>query len=253
MSFLPVAFFALGAVVASFIGALAQRLHTGESVLIGRSRCDACSAPLTPFALIPIISYVAFGGRARCCGARLSRGAPATELLLGGFFAFAYWKIGLALALPLMLLSLALLMALVLYDLAHQILPPPLLLAFVAAGAATGFLLAGSPAAFFATVPIALLIASGLALVHFFSRGKAMGLSDAPLTFGLSLLFGQAALPGLIFSFWIGAVVGIVVLARRPVGSRMGVEVPFAPYLAAGFLLAYITQWNPFTLIAVLP
>jgi prepilin signal peptidase PulO-like enzyme (type II secretory pathway) len=32
----------------------------------------------------------------------------------------------------------------------------------------------------------------------------------------------------------------------------MGVEVPFAPFLAAGFLLAYFTAWNPFTLIATL-
>ena len=32
----------------------------------------------------------------------------------------------------------------------------------------------------------------------------------------------------------------------------MGVEVPFAPFLAAGFLLAYFTQWNPFTVIEAL-
>jgi prepilin signal peptidase PulO-like enzyme (type II secretory pathway) len=73
-----------------------------------------------------------------------------------------------------------------------------------------------------------------------------MGLADAPLAFGLAFLTGRAALPGFIFSFWIGAVVGIALLLRRPRGSRMGVEVPFAPYLAAGFILAYFTQWNPF-------
>jgi prepilin signal peptidase PulO-like enzyme (type II secretory pathway) len=36
----------------------------------------------------------------------------------------------------------------------------------------------------------------------------------------------------------------------RPKGSRIGVEVPFAPFLAAGFILAYVTQWNPFLFIA---
>ena len=30
----------------------------------------------------------------------------------------------------------------------------------------------------------------------------------------------------------------------------MGIEVPFAPFLAAGFLLAYFTQWNILTLLA---
>jgi prepilin signal peptidase PulO-like enzyme (type II secretory pathway) len=43
------------------------------------------------------------------------------------------------------------------------------------------------------------------------------------------------------------------VLLGRPRGSRMGVEVPFAPYLAAGFLLAYFTEWNPFIFIGGSP
>ena len=80
-----------------------------------------------------------------------------------------------------------------------------------------------------------------------------MGLADTPLVFGLALLVGSAALSGFVFSFWIGAVIGILILLRRPAGTRMGVEVPFAPFLAAGFLLAYFTQWNPFTFIASLP
>ena len=79
-----------------------------------------------------------------------------------------------------------------------------------------------------------------------------MGFADAPFALGLALLTGTGAFPGFIFSFWIGAVVGIVLLAKRPRGSRMGVEVPFAPFLATGFLLAYFTQWNPFTLIGML-
>jgi prepilin signal peptidase PulO-like enzyme (type II secretory pathway) len=79
-----------------------------------------------------------------------------------------------------------------------------------------------------------------------------MGFADAPFAFGLALLVGPAALSGFIFSFWIGAVIGIIMLLKRPRGSRMGVEVPFAPFLAAGFLLAYFTQWNPFIFVAAL-
>lgn len=105
---------------------------------------------------------------------------------------------------------------------------------------------------FYDTIPVAVLVAFFLALIHFLSRGRAMGLADAPLAFGLALMSGTAALSGFIFSFWIGAVIGIIMLAQRPQGSRMGVEVPLAPFLAAGFLLAYFTQWNPFTLIAAL-
>src|SRR3989344_5547224 len=249
----PAAVFLLGAIVASFIGVLVARLHTGEGFLSGRSRCDACNAPLSVSSLIPVISYCIAGGCARCCGVRRSPCAPLTELLLGGLFVFSYLAIGPTGALPLMLLSLSLLLALVLYDVAHQILPPTLLTLFVCMSALTGYALAPSLTAFSSTLLVALLIGGSLALAHLLSRGRAMGLSDAPLAFGLALLVGPAALPGFLFSFWIGAVIGIAVLVRRPRGSRIGGEVPFAPYLAAGFLLAYFTQWNPFIFVAASP
>lgn len=251
--FIPVALFALGAIVASFVGVVVARLNTGQRILTGRSRCDACDTPLTWLALVPLISFLASGGRAHCCGTRLSLSAPCTELLLGGLFAFAYFRLGAALALPLLLLSLSVLLALVLYDLAHQILPSPLLAAFIVAGAVTSFVSAPSLIAFSHTLLTALLIATSLALIHYFSRGRALGFADVPLAFGLALLVGPAAFPGFVFSFWIGAVIGICILAQRPPGSRMRVEVPFAPYLAAGFLLAYVTQWNPFVFIMASP
>jgi len=244
--------FVLGAIVASFMGVVVARLYTGQSFLSGRSRCDACDASLSPQALVPVISFLVSRGRARCCGARVSLVAPFTETLLGALFVLAYLALGLTSALPFMLVALSLLLALVLYDLAHQILPSPLLYSFVAASALAGYQSAPTLAAFCSTLAVALLIAMSLAAIHVFSRGRAMGLADAPLAFGLSLLAGQAAFPGFIFSFWIGAVIGIALLLQRPEGSRMGGEVPFAPFLAAGFLLAYFTQWNPFALIAVL-
>lgn len=250
MLLIPIALFILGAIVASFVGVLVARLNTGQGFFAGRSRCDACNAPLTPFALVPIVSYFASGGRALCCGARLSLFAPVTEFLLGFLFVLSYFTLGFTLPLAPFLLSLSLLLALILYDLAHQILPSTLLALFVAASATTDFFLAPSFAVFSGTLLTAFLVALFLALIHFFSRGRAIGLADAPFAFGLSLLVGSSAFPGFVFSFWIGAAVGIIILAHRPRGSRMGVEVPFAPFLAAGFLLAYFTQWNPFIFIA---
>lgn len=245
--------FIFGALVASFVGVLVARLNTGESFLTGRSRCDACGAPLSLLSLIPIISYVALRERARCCGARLSPLSPLTEFLLGALFALAYLKIGLTAALPFALLALSTLLALVLYDLIHQILPSVLLGIFIGASVLAGLFEADDMSAFGASLAIAGLFALFFALIHFFSRGRAMGLADAPLVFGLALLTGPAALAGFISSFWIGAVIGIIMLALRPRGSRMGVEVPFAPFLAAGFLLMYFTQWNPLIIAGLLP
>lgn len=247
--FVGSALFILGAIIASFIGVVVARLNTGQSFLRGRSRCDACNAPLSPRALVPIVSFFSSKGRAQCCGAHLSLLAPGIEALLGGLFVLSYLSFGLSTALPFALLSLALLLALVLYDLLHQILPPVLLYPFVLVSGMVAFVDAPSLRFFYTHALIALLIAASLAALHFFSRGRVMGFADAPLALGLALLSGTSALAGFIFSFWIGAVVGIALLARRPRGSRIGVEVPFAPFLAAGFLLALFTQWNPFILI----
>ena len=218
----------------------------------GVSRCDACGERLAPLSLVPIVSHAAARGRARCCGARVSRLAPLAELALGLLFTLAYAQLGLSAAFAFVCAALASLLALVLYDLAHQILPPPFLAVFVAASALAGLMQAPDVAAFGWSLAIAFAIAGSLALIHLFSRGRAMGLSDAPLAFGLALLSGPAAFSGFIYSFWIGAVIGIAVLLGRPRGSRMGVEVPFAPFLAAGFLLAYFTQWNLLVFITAL-
>lgn len=236
--------FALGAVVASFIGVVVARLQTGESFLTGRSRCDVCGTPLTYASLIPIISYLIQGGRARCCGARLSPLAPLSEFVLGALFALSSYQFGLIPALVFILIALSLILALVLYDLTHQILPTSLLTLFITCASISGFLLSPSREAFLLSLSIAVILAFVLLTIHFLSRGRAMGFADAPLTFGLALLVGPLALSGFIYSFWIGAVVGIALLARRPGGFSMGVEIPFAPFLASGFLLAFFTQWN---------
>ena len=60
---------ALGAAVGSFGGVVAARGWRGA--LRGRSYCDSCRRPLRWFELIPVVSFVALGGRCRSCRARL--------------------------------------------------------------------------------------------------------------------------------------------------------------------------------------
>jgi prepilin signal peptidase PulO-like enzyme (type II secretory pathway) len=240
--------FCLGAIVASFVGVVSARLYTGHSIVNGRSRCDVCNENIPALALVPVISYAALRGKSQCCGAVLSFFSPLTEILLGILFVVAYQTLGLGLPLALFLAALSLLLALVLYDLQHQILPPGLLYGLIAV--ALFFRTSVSPDS--ASLQVALIAAGGVGLfflaMHYFSRGRAMGFADAPLAFALALLVGPYdAFIGVVFSFWVGAVIGIVILLRRPKGSRIGVEVPFAPFLAAGFLLAhFFIPWNPF-------
>ena len=253
MTFLLFIFFILGAIIASFAGVVAARLNTGQSIARGRSKCDACGVQLGAYDLVPLLSYLASSARARCCRARLSWLSPLTELLLGALYALAYAQFGLTLALLFLLAALALILALVLYDFAHMILPPMLLVPFIILSALFSYFAAPSYYALELTFAAAFILALIIAALHYLSGGRAMGLMDSPLTFGLALLASSSgALAGFVYAFWIGAVVGIGILVRRPRGSRMGVEVPFAPFLAAGFLLALFTPWNPFIALAAL-
>lgn len=247
--FVSIFVFLLGAIIASFMGVVAGRLGTGQSPLKGRSRCDACGKDLEPKALIPIVSYFLTRGRASCCGARITVWAPVSEAVLGALYVLAYLKLGLDLSLIFVFGAYALLLSLVMYDLMHQILPPELLFSFIGVAAVARFLLSESTFSFAVTVLVGFVLALVLGLIHVLSKGRAMGLADAPFVFGLALLVGHSALTGFVYSFWVGAVVGLIILARRPRGSRIGVEVPFAPFLAAGFLLAYFLPWNLFALL----
>ena len=62
----------LGACMGSFLNCAAWRIVHGESVLRGRSHCDACGHVLSPRDLIPVVSYLLSRGRCRYCGAKLS-------------------------------------------------------------------------------------------------------------------------------------------------------------------------------------
>lgn len=54
----------LGACMGSFLNCLTWRMLHGESVLHGRSHCDACGHVLGVRDLVPVLSYVCSGGNA---------------------------------------------------------------------------------------------------------------------------------------------------------------------------------------------
>lgn len=239
----------LGALCASFTGVIAERVHTGQSWVSGRSRCNSCRRQLDARDLIPVFSWIAWRGRCRTCKARVPSLYVVVELLLGISFVSAYQLFGLAPVLPFFLVALVLLLFIVLYDLRHMIVPVGVSNLLLTLSVIVALLSAPTPQAFGLTLLVAGSIGFGFFLLHTLSKGRAMGLGDAPVALALSLLVGTQAFAGLLFSFWIGALYGIVVLSTRRGGPRMGIEVPFVPFLALGYLLAFFTAWNPFTLV----
>ena len=241
--------FILGAIVASFVGVIVERVYTGQSWLSSRSRCDSCARELSPLDLVPILSWIVSFGKCRSCEARISAMHLVWEVVLGSVFLLGYITLGFSPLLLVYLLFVSLLLFIVRYDIRHTIVPllPSLVL-----------VLLGGIYAYFGSSSLyefgsALLVAGGVGafffVMHLVSFGKAMGLGDTPVALALALFSFPYAFSGLLFSFWIGAVIGIILLLlskRRPTMKR---EIPFVPFLAVGFLLAYFVAWNPFHLI----
>ncbi len=238
-------FFILGALAGSFVGVIAERAYTGQSWKKGRSRCNSCRVTLTPRDLVPALSWLMHRGRCRHCGARVPGLYALYELALGILFAASYATLGLTLELIPFLAALCVLVFIVIYDLRHTLIPAPASSLLIAFGVLYAVLSAPDMLALLLTFAYAAGIALFFFCLYVFSRGRAMGLGDTPLSFGLALLAGNLAIAGFLFSFWVGGVIGILILVLREGGPRMGIEVPFAPFLAAGFLLAFFTQWNP--------
>ena len=242
---LTVFFFFLGAILASFTGVVSERVYTGQSWFKGRSRCNSCRRTLGAPDLVPVFSWLFYRGRCRTCHARVPAMYAAFEAILGVLFGLSYLTFGLTIVLAVFLAALVTLTFIVYYDLRHTIVPWGSSLLLIVLSAAFTIIRIPSFKSLEIILLTAVIIGAAFFSLHFLSKGRAMGLGDAPVSFALSLLVGSAAIPGLLFSFWIGAVVGILILVFRRGGPKMGIEVPFVPFLAIGYLLAFFTQWNP--------
>lgn len=236
----------------------------------GRSKCDRCGHTLGTWDLIPIVSYLWLSGRCRYCGSHISLQTllievaaallavlvyvahPAWGPLGGSPIAFLFWLV----------VWMTLLFTIV-YDIRHTIIP----------WSCSGFLAFLGFISLFVSfdtlsfiVPSLWALSAGplLALPLFFlslvSGGRWMGWADSALELSLGWLLGLSlGATALMLAFWSGAIVGVGLLlfAKLPWlqgHSRftMKSEIPFAPYLAFGALLAYFFHVDLFSTVSAL-
>lgn len=82
--------FAFGACVASFLNVCIWRLPRNESVVRPASHCPNCNAAIRWYQNIPVISYIALGGKCASCRKPISMRYTVVELLGGILFLVAY-------------------------------------------------------------------------------------------------------------------------------------------------------------------
>jgi prepilin signal peptidase PulO-like enzyme (type II secretory pathway) len=237
------------------------RHNTGKSTIKGHSMCLSCSKKLSWYELIPLFSFLAQGGRCRNCKSKISIQYPVVEGLTAFFFILLFYRYGWLLfaghtalfffLMGYLILSFALLLVIAVYDLRHKIIPNGLVYSFIALSVFSyffhtgmqGLISSGTASHIFAGIVTALPFAG----LWFFSKGKAMGFGDAKLALGMGFFLGLSrAVAALALSFWLGALISVGIILIEKSGSlrkkkqlTMKSEIPFAPFLIAGFFLAY--------------
>ena len=250
--------FAFGTIVGSFLNVVIYRLHTGRS-LNGRSHCLSCGKTLSWYELVPLISYVTLRARCKFCSSHIPSRYFLVELLTGASY-LVLWYIFHAdvvlFFLNIVLISVGI--VIVIYDIRHTVIPDEMtvlitVVAFVMLAytmfvsklyihTATASLLGGFEATLF------------LGGLWYISKGRWIGFGDVKLAFPLGVIAGSwGAISMVVMAFWIGAVVSLVLLgilrvlktgttylphAVRTITIKS--EIPFAPFLIAGFLSVYL-------------
>ena len=235
----------LGLCIGSFLNVVIHRVPLGLSVVSPPSSCPGCGSPIRARHNVPVVGWLLLRGRCADCGAPISVRYPLVEALTAVLFVLVTWRaldLGQAAAIPALLTFTALGVALAFIDLDVRRLPNVLVfpaypvLAVLLAVAAwvrgdwESLLRAG---------------VGGLALFGFFFalrliHPQGMGFGDVKLAGVVGMVLGylswSALVIGAFAGFFLGAVVGVLVIAVTGGGRKTAV--PFGPFMIAGALAA---------------
>lgn len=272
--FAAVVAFVLGCCMGSFINCMAWRIVVGESWTSGRSHCATCNHDLAPLDLVPVVSWLALGGKCRYCGERISARYMAAELVCGLWFLSMLAAYGFTVQAACLMVLGCLLLGLSLVDLDSMIIPNGYIIAgivlwvvMVAAQVAAGQLGSGAYGSLgtlwggiaggdVLTACLAdgiggALVISVLVLLVAVVFGKVagkqgMGMGDVKLYFVVTLYLGLACgFLNLFSSCVIGLVFALVAGKKRqfPFGPSIAVAtwitLLVGPHLVAAYLVLF--------------
>lgn len=216
----------LGAVVASFLGVVADRWPRGEAFAGGRSRCRACGVALRARELVPVLGWVLLRGRCGRCGAVIPLALVLAEVA-GAVVGVGAVALGGGAGGGLALAGFGgALILLALIDAGHLWLPDRVTLPLLLAGLASAWVLPApglDARAWGAAVGWGGLAALGA--VYRRVRGRdGIGGGDGKLLGAIGAWLGVAALPWVVLG---AAAIGLVAVGvARGFGVRVGAETP---------------------------
>ena len=229
--------FLAGLAAGSFATAVAHRVPREMSLVVARSECPACGAQIAARDNVPVFGWLALRGRARCCGAPISRRYPLTELAVGVLFAVAvavHWDDPAEIALDLVFTTM--LAAITLTDLEQRIIPNKILIAGAVVGLA---IIAPTDPGSLPERAIAAVAAGGVLFLAALAYPGGMGLGDVKLAAVMGLFLGRAVAPAILLALIAGSAVGLALIVRHGAAARK-MAIPFGPFLALGAVVAML-------------
>lgn len=250
-----------GLIFGSFTNVLILR-HGTDRTINGRSACVHCRAKLAWYELVPLLSFLALRGKCGHCGKRISFQYPLVEVLTAaGFLLVGFSPAPLVIQL-LGCAMVVLFIAIAVYDLRHMIMPDPWVWSFnILAFATSAYFLSTIQGDVFPYVMFAIAgpaVALPLFCMWYISNGVWMGFGDVKFALGMGWLLGIGyGYLALMFSFVLGAIIGVFILMPLPrivkllrgigitrlgeggAGFTMKSEVPFGPFLILGTCIVW--------------
>ena len=257
---LSISLVVLGLVVGSFLNVVIYRLpkmmeaqwqrdyaeFSGEtpeepeklSLAFPGSRCPHCDAEIKPTQNIPVLSYLALGGKCAACKAPISIRYPIVEAVTALLWVLCGLQFGVSNALAGAMLLTAVLVVLTAIDLDLQLLPDSLTLPLVWIGLLLNIdnTFVSLESAVLGAVFGYLCLWSVFWLFKIVTGKEGMGHGDFKLLAALGAWFGLAALPTIVLlSSVVGAVLGIALIVTGKQGRET--PMPFGPFLAGAGLV----------------
>ncbi len=234
----------LGVYVGTYVNLLVDLVPQKRRVIPLRAACRACVDSTERPRRLPLVPWLARGGRCPSCSEGVSPRYPGVEVATAALFAAAALRFGADPALPAYLVFFASLLAVSVIDFEHKIIPnriiyptiglclPLLALAALVDGDGGRLVRALVGAA----------VAWGFLFLVNLVYPAGMGFGDVRLSFVLGLMLGWLSLSHVVAGLFLGFVLGAVVgLGLVLFGGRSRKDaVPFGPFLAAGAVLAVL-------------
>ena len=237
-----------GLCAGSFANVLIYRLPRGIQVIRGRSFCPHCRTRIRWYDNLPLVSWIALGGRCRSCRETISGRYPAVELVVAIVAAISVGYLGMTLAALWTFLFLFILLVIAIIDATSFVIPHSL----TAGGLISGLVLAplagpglwrAALGALLGGVVIILLIRGYRQI-----RGRAgMGGGDVMLLAMIGAFLGPW---GVMATLGLGAGLGAIYALVRSRGRPDRFErLPFGPFLAVAATIVLLWgeslwRWN---------